>query len=228
MPPPPELRPRQRRSSVRSQARLEAETHATVEVLARTVRRQRAQILRHVRPWGLIHGTAWIIDPSMPAATHLVHMLVDTELLQQVQAAAAAHSASVAAWVRHALRQVTRADFPPSWQAGEAAPRSHDSQYYGKRFLMRLDAPTRTRLEELSRHFGQPVAAVIRQLVTQARVEDFPESWQLAVKEHQTREQRRAHEREPCATGAHQGWSRRVVVQGLGGPGVPQTQAARL
>jgi hypothetical protein len=43
--------------------------------------------------------------------------LLEPDLLQRVQDVAAAHRASVAAWVRHALRQVTPDDFPAAWQA---------------------------------------------------------------------------------------------------------------
>lgn len=116
---------------------------------------------------------------------HHVHILVEPQRLQQVEAAANVHEVTVAAWLRQAMRQVTRKDFPPNWQAGELAPRSHDSPYYGKRFLIRLDDQTRPRLEELSNHFDKPVAEVIRQLVTQARIEDFPESWQMVDERRQ-------------------------------------------
>jgi predicted DNA-binding protein len=140
--------------------------------------------------WGITHGPAWIVDRSIPASPHIVPLLLEPELLQQVQAAADAHSAAVASWLRHAMRQVTAGDFPPSWQAGETAPRSHDSAYYGTRFVMRLDPQTRETLEHFSRHFDQPVAEVIRQVVRQAKIEDFPESWHLAVRERRAREER--------------------------------------
>lgn len=102
MPPPPEPRPRQRRYSTRFQARLDSDTHAKLEVLANTFRRKCAAILRYVMDWGLAHAEGWMIDLSIPDRPHLVHMLVDPELLQQVQNAAAAHGADVAAWERHA------------------------------------------------------------------------------------------------------------------------------
>jgi hypothetical protein len=97
MTPPPESQPRQRRYSTRRQARLDAETYAKLEELARTFRRKRAAILRFVMSWGLAHTQGWTIDPSIPDRPHLVHMLVDPDLLQRVQAAAAAHGADVAA-----------------------------------------------------------------------------------------------------------------------------------
>jgi hypothetical protein len=121
-------------------------------------------------------------------------MLVEPELLQQVQDAAGAHGVSVAAWMRHAMHHVTPENFPDSWHAGTASVRSHDSRTYGKRFMLRLDAATWTRLEELSQHFDTSSAEVIRQLVAQATPEDFPESWQCAVDER-----RHAHEQRGSA-----------------------------
>jgi hypothetical protein len=63
---------------------------------------------------------------------------------------ATGHGVSMAAWECQAKRQVRLEDFPPSWQAGEITPRSHDSRCYGRRFLMRLDEPTRMQLQDLS------------------------------------------------------------------------------
>jgi hypothetical protein len=146
---PPETQPRQRRYSIRRQARLDTKTHAKLEALARTFNRKRAVILRYVMQWGLAHTQEWTIDRSIPDRPHLVHMLVDPDLLQQVQDAAAAHGADVAAWERHAMRLVTRDDFPPSWRAEETAVRSHDSGYYDRRFQLRLDQATQRKLETL-------------------------------------------------------------------------------
>jgi predicted transcriptional regulator len=111
-------------------------------------------------------------------------MLVGPDLLQQVQEAAEAHGVSVAAWLRQAMRQVTLADFPASWRAGDIAPRSHDSGYYHRRFMLRLDNDTQRKLETLMHTFHRPAAEIIRQLIAQARPEEFPESWHLAVREH--------------------------------------------
>ena len=124
MTPPPEPHPRQLRYSVRRQARLDAETFAKLEALAHTCHRKRAQIFRRVMPWGLAYTTGSTVTPSIPDRPRPVHMLVDPELLQRVQDAAAAHGVSVAAWLRQAMRQVTPADFPAGWRAGRlpAAP----------------------------------------------------------------------------------------------------------
>jgi hypothetical protein len=118
------------RYRVRRQARLDGDTHAKLEALAKTFHRKRAAILRYVLHWGLAHSQGWTLDRSIPATAHPVTMLVEPELLQQVQAAATAHRVSVAAWERHAMRQVTPEDFPASWCGGETAqtwprPSSH-------------------------------------------------------------------------------------------------------
>jgi hypothetical protein len=133
--------------------------------------------------WGLTQVQGSTIDQGAPASVHLVYILLEPELLQQVQGSAAAHSTTVAAWVRHAMRQVTLDDFPESWRAGETAPRSHDSGYYGQRFMLRLDETTTRKLQHLADHFERPWAEIIRQLIAQATLGAFPQSWQVAVAE---------------------------------------------
>jgi hypothetical protein len=76
--------------------------------------------------WGLAQTTGWTIDPLIPDLPHLVHILVERDLVQHVQDAAGAHGATVAAWLRHAMRHVSLEDFPPSWRAGETTARSHE------------------------------------------------------------------------------------------------------
>ena len=133
MNPPPEPRPRQRRYSVRQQARLDAEMYAKLAELAHTFHRKRAQILRHVMQWGLPRAHGWVVDRSIPATAHPVTLLVDPELCQQMEAAATAHGVTTAAWLRQAMRQVTLEDFPDSWRTGEGGSRSHDSGYYDQK-----------------------------------------------------------------------------------------------
>jgi hypothetical protein len=138
--------PQQSPYSIRRQARLDGDTHAKLEELTKAFHRKRGAILRYVLQWGLAHTQGWTLDRSAPATPHPVTMLVEPELLRQVQAAADAYGASVAAWERHAMRQVTPEDFPASWRAGEMAPRSHDSGHYGKRFMLRFDDETSHKL----------------------------------------------------------------------------------
>jgi hypothetical protein len=100
-----------------------AETHAKLQELAAAFPRKRSAILRYVMQWGLTQTRGGTIDQSIPTTVQLVPLLMEPDLLQQVQDAAAAHGTSVVAWVRHALRQVTGADFPPSWHEEAARGR---------------------------------------------------------------------------------------------------------
>jgi predicted transcriptional regulator len=179
--------PRHVRHSTRWQARLDGETDGKLEELARTFHKKRGAVLRYVMQWGLTHGWEGPIDRSVPAAVHLVPLLLEPALLQQVQEAAAVHEASIAAWLRHALRRVTPEDFPASWRTGETAMRFHDSRQYGKRFMLRVDEQTWQSLESLADHFKQSHAEVIRQLIGQARPEDFPRSWHSEAEERRYR-----------------------------------------
>lgn len=103
-------------------------------------------------------------------------MLVDPEVLQPVQDAADAHGASVAVWLRQALRRVTLGDFPASWRAGNMAARSHDSGYDDHTFGLRLDEVTSRTLEILTQTFQRSAAEMIHQLMAQAPPEDVPQS----------------------------------------------------
>jgi hypothetical protein len=60
------------------------------------------------------------------------------------------------------MRGVTIEDFPHSWRAGESAIRSHDSRYFGQRFMLRLDDMTTQKLQRLSEQFAKARAAIIR------------------------------------------------------------------
>jgi hypothetical protein len=179
MTPPRAPHPRHGCSSVRHQARLDAETHAKLEELAVAFHRKRSAILRFVMGWGLTQTQGWTIVRSIPATAGIVAMLVEPELLQQVQEAAAAHSATVAPWLRHAMRQVTIEDFPESWRLGVAGVRSHESGSYQRRFMLRLDETTTQKRQQDVEQLGMSRAEIIRQLIIQAKAEDFPPSWQL-------------------------------------------------
>ena len=161
--------------------------------------------------WALAHTYGWTIDlSSITGRPHLVHMLVEPELLRRVQEAANAHRVSVAARVRQAMRQVTPEDFPASWRAGETGLWAHDSRFYGQRFMLRLDQTTATQLQHLVEQFEKPRAAIIHQLIVQATPEDFPESWQMAADEqlqHETRSGAGDH-----SMGKHRGASERIRI----------------
>jgi hypothetical protein len=190
MTPPRPLQPRHVRYSVRHQARLDAETHTKLEELARTFHRKRAPMLRYVMQWGITRTQGWTIDQAIPTPVPPVPVLLEPALLEQMQEAAAAHGVSMAAWLRHAMRQVTPDDFPASWHVGETALRSHESGYYHRKFGLRRDEATSHKLEALSRTFNRPAAEVIRLLIMQATPEDFPQTWHVAVVEQRQPEVR--------------------------------------
>jgi predicted transcriptional regulator len=183
--PPSEHQPRQVRYSARWQARLDGETSTKLADLASTLGRKRSAILRYVLQWGLTHTTGWTIDRALVVVVPPVPVLLEPELLEQVQEAAAAHGVSMAAWLRYAMRQVTINDFPESWRAGETGLRSHESDYYDRKFGLRLDEVISRQLGVLTQAFHRPAAELIRQLIAQVKPEDFPQSWHLAVGEHQ-------------------------------------------
>jgi hypothetical protein len=188
MNPSQEPRPCQRRCSARHQARLDADTHAKLAELAAAFYAKRSAILRSVMQWGLRHSEGWTIDRSTVTAVPPVPVLLEADLLQQVQDADAAHGVSMGAWLREAMRRITADDFPASWRAAEAPGRSHESGYYHRKFGLRLDAVTSHKLETLTHTFDRPAAEVIRQLIRQARPEEFPKSWHLAAEERRRRE----------------------------------------
>jgi predicted transcriptional regulator len=173
------------RYRVRHQARLDAETHTKLKDLAAAFHRTRSAILRYVMQWGLAQTKVWTIDQAIPATVQTVGILLSPELLLQVQEAAAAHDASVAAWVREAMRRVSPEDFPASWRAKMTDVRTHDSPTYRRRFMLRLDETTTQKLQELVEQVGRSREEIIRQLMAQATLEAFPPSWQLAAAERQ-------------------------------------------
>jgi hypothetical protein len=65
--------------------------------------------------------------------------------------------------------------------------RSHDSRIYDTRVMLRLDAASGAKLQQLISHFGASKADIIRHLLVQATPEDFPPSWQLRAAECRAR-----------------------------------------
>jgi predicted transcriptional regulator len=56
-----------------------------------------------------------------------------------------------------------------------------------------LDDETSTKLGTLMQTFDRSAAEIIRQLIAQARPEEFPPSWQLAVDEQRQRAAQPGH-----------------------------------
>ena len=52
--------------------------------------------------------------------------------------------------------------------------------------MLRLDEPSQTKLQELIKPLGVSKADIIRQLIAQAKPEDFPPSWQMKAAERRT------------------------------------------
>jgi hypothetical protein len=81
----------------------------------------------------------------------------------KVHTTARAAGGDASAWVCHLQHQVSLAD-----------ARSRESREDGTRDRMRVDGPTRQKLDELSAHVRTSITEVIRQSVAQARPKDAP------------------------------------------------------
>jgi hypothetical protein len=166
---------------------------AKLEDLTTAFHQSRAAVLREVMRWGLGRGPVGKPErDDIQGPFQSLFCEVKAELDQQVGEAARGMGMDVAPWLYHLLREITVADFPASWRAGDMprrptkGGRSHDSCYYDQRLMVRLDAETRQSLERFSSHSHQSIAEVIRQLAAQAQPEDFPQSCHLAVNERRT------------------------------------------
>jgi hypothetical protein len=155
-----------------------------VDDLVKYFRRPRAAVLCHIMEWGLGREQTGPLDQgeAQGPVRHL-YLFVETELYERVEKAAAAAGGKIAPWLRHMVRQIAMADFPASWQEARSEERFHDSRIYGTRFMVRLDEPSQTKLQQLVKHFGTSKAKIIRQLIAQAEPEDFPSSWQMRAAE---------------------------------------------
>jgi predicted DNA-binding protein len=180
--PLPDHRPGQQRAAVRTDARLDAATRQKVDNLATRFHRQRAAVLCQIMPWGLRRGETLDQGESPGPVRHL-YLYVPSELHEQVEKAAATAGVKAAPWLRHMVRQITITDFPASWQEATPRERFHDSRTYTERFMLRLDERSQTTLQQLVTQFGASKAEIIRQLIAQAKPEDFPPSWQMRAAE---------------------------------------------
>ena len=179
MTPSPDYGPDTPGRSLRTDARLDAETRQKVDDLARRFHQPRAAVLSFIMHWGLSRGQTGPLDQgeSQGPVRHL-YFSVASAFHARVEQAAAVAGVKTAPWLRHMVRQIAGEDFPETWQEVRSAGRSHDSRVYGTRFMLRLDHPTRAKLAALSAHFHTSIAEVIRQLVAQAEPTEFPHGWQ--------------------------------------------------
>jgi hypothetical protein len=58
------------------------------------------------------------------------------------------------------------------------------------RFRLRLDEPSSDKLQSLIERFGISKAKLIRQLLAQAKPEDFPKSWHMKAAGHRAHQSR--------------------------------------
>jgi hypothetical protein len=166
------------RTSIRIDARLDATTRQKVDDFAKHFHQPRAAVLCHIMQWGLRCRQIGPLDrgDAQGPVRHL-YLYVDTELHEQVEKAAIAAGVKIAPWLRHLVRQITITDFPASWQEARSGELSHESPTYRTRFMLRLDEPAQTKLQQLVKQFGASKAEIIRQLIAQASDENFTKRW---------------------------------------------------
>jgi predicted DNA-binding protein len=166
-------------------ARLDAPTRQKVDDLARHFGRPRAAVLCSIMYWGLSREPTRPLDQGGPQGPvrHL-YLYVASTLHARVEIAATAAGVKTAPWLRHMVCEITVADFPTSWEEAQSEERSHDSLAYGTRFMLRLDEPSQTKLQQLVKQFGASKAEIIRQVIAQAEPEDFPKSWHMKAAAH--------------------------------------------
>ena len=145
---------REPHASIRMDARLDPTTRAKVDDLAKRFHQPRASVLCHIMRWGLSRGQTGPLDQgdAQGPVRHL-YLYVKSELHERVEKAACRSGVKIAPWLRHMVRQITIADFPASWQEARSPERSHDSRTYGTRFMLRLDEPSQTKLQQLVKQF---------------------------------------------------------------------------
>jgi len=170
-------------------ARLDAATRQKVDDLAQRFHRPRAMVLCQIMEWGLSREQPAFFDQAeSPSPVRHLSLYVPSELHKQIEKAAIAAGVKVAPWLRHMARQITITDFPASWQAATPRERSHDSRTYTERFMLRLDKPSQTKLEQLVTQFGASKAEIIRHLIAHATPDAFPKSWHVRAAEHRSRQ----------------------------------------
>jgi hypothetical protein len=182
-PPPPESR-----TSIRMDARLDALTRAWVDEFAQRFHQPRAAAVCAITRRGLSRGPAARRAGGV-SARHVRHLSlsVSSERHQRVQQATTVAGMHIAPWRRAMVRQITRTDFPASWQEARSEERSHDSRTDGTRVMRRLDDTAQTKLRQLMQPFGASNAPVIRQSIAQATPEDVPNRWHMTAVERPAR-----------------------------------------
>jgi hypothetical protein len=186
---PGDRMPRKPRSSFHIDARLDAATRQKVGDFANLFHQPCAAVLCQIMYWGLSREQTEPVDQgaSQGPVRHL-YLYVPSDLYEHIEKAATAAGVQTAQWLRHMVRQATIEDFPASWQEATPRERSHDSRTYTERFMLRLDEPSQTKLQQLVTQFDASKAAIIRHLIAQANPEDFPKHWHLRAAERRVQQ----------------------------------------
>jgi predicted transcriptional regulator len=162
-------------------ARLDSMTRAKVDELATRFQQLRATVLSQIMQWGLTREHTGPLDQgdAQGLVCHL-NLYIESDLHKRIEKAATAATVKIAPWRRHTVRQGAITDFPTSWQAAARNPsrqrtttHSHDSRYYDKSFMLRLDQPSHRKLRGLVECFAVSRAAVIRQPIAQVKPRIF-------------------------------------------------------
>ena len=66
-----------------------------------------------------------------------------------------------------------------------------DSRTHTEHFMLRLDESSQTTLQQLIKQFGASKAEIIRQLIAQAKPEDFPQGWHMKALDRRAQQPRR-------------------------------------
>jgi hypothetical protein len=165
-------------------ARLDQTTRQKVDDLARRFHQPRAAVVCNIMQWGLSREPPGpLTHGASPGQVRHLYLYVPSELYEHVEKAATAAGVQAAPWLRHMVRRVTIEDLPALWQEATPTERSHDSRTYTERFMLRLDATSSLKLQELVDRFDVPKAAIIRHLLSQTEPDDFPKSWHMRAAE---------------------------------------------
>lgn len=96
-------------------------------------------------------------------------------------------SLDILIWCARSLSRM----FPQAGRRNDQKNAPMISRTYDTRFILRLDEPSQTKLQQLVKHFDVSKAEIIRQLIAQANAEDFPKSWEMRALEGRERRSRR-------------------------------------
>src|SRR5262245_56470557 len=103
---------RPQRYTTRLEVHLDAGTQSKITRFVTAFRRRQSVVLRQVLEWGLDHGHGWMLDRHrLRGRARRVFLRLEPELRERVEAVAMTAGGDISTWLRHAVQQVTVADF---------------------------------------------------------------------------------------------------------------------